>query len=100
MKQNAVEIVHFRLKSGVREADFLQATARADLALRSLSGFISRHVSRDESGNWIDYVLWESMREALDAAQVFHTLPDAQDFCGMLDMSQAKMSHLSLVHDA
>jgi hypothetical protein len=100
MTQKAVEIVHFRLRSDVSEADFLQATAKADGALRCLDGFISRHVSRDKNGNWIDYVLWESMTEALDAAQVFHTLPDAQEFCGMLDMSQARVSHLSLVHDA
>ncbi len=100
MTQKAVEIVHFRLKSDVSEADFLQATAKADRAIGSLGGFISRHVSRDENGNWIDYVLWESMTEALDAAQIFHTLPDAQEFCSMLDMSQTRMSHLSLVHDA
>jgi len=100
MNQKAVEIVHFRVKTGVPEADFLQAAAKADKALRSLPGFLSRQVSCAENGDWIDYVLWSSMADALEAARVFHTLPDAQDFCGMLDMSQAKMSHLSLVHES
>ena len=96
MKQHVVEIVTFRLNADVSESAFLSAAAQADTAIKKLPGFIRRNLSRDETGNWIDYVLWESTSAAQNAGEIFHTLPETQEFCGMIDMSQTKMSHLGL----
>ena len=93
----AIEIVRFRLKPGVTEAAFRAAADQTDKAMSRFPGFVRRDLSHDGSGTWIDYVLWENMAAAEDAAKSFHTLPETQDFCGMIDMEQASMSHLGLV---
>lgn len=93
-----VEIVLFKLKADVEEAVFLQAAEAVTPALRTMPGFIDRALLKDENGQWLDLMHWQSREAALKAAEIFPTLECAQPFGAMLDWSSVTMLHLESVH--
>lgn len=58
-----VEIVQFRLKPGVSEADFLAANEPVQADLQKTSGYIRREMLRNDDGQYIDLVFWNSLAE-------------------------------------
>jgi len=68
---NAVEFVSFNLKEGASAEDFLLASDKMnDGFLAKQKGYVSRKLLvKDEI--WADWVLWETMDDALNAADAF-----------------------------
>ena len=93
------EVAIGRLKEGVSREDYLHVTELVEADLRKMSGFLSRHLLAGEDGLWIDLVRWNSMEEALEAAEIFPTLPSAQPMEAMLDFSSVKMYHMELIFE-
>ena len=96
-KQLVTEVVTFRLKPGVDEADFLRAADDVMPDLQSMSGYIDRELLKGEQGEWIDIVHWESMDHALAAAQAIMSAPNAGPFMAMIDETNTTMHHLEQV---
>lgn len=92
-----VEIVLFKLNTDVPEAAFLQAAEAVTPALRAMPGFIDRTLLKDENGQWLDLMHWQSREAALKAAEIFPTLECAKPFGAMLDWSSVTMLHLAPV---
>ena len=63
-----VEVTIFELRPEIEADELMQRAGEAAAVLKACGGFVQRLVSRDESGNWVDIVQWESM-QALEAAQ-------------------------------
>lgn len=64
----AVEVTVFDVRQGIEAEEVMRRAGEAAAALKACGGFVQRLVSRDESGQWVDIVQWESM-EALLRAQ-------------------------------
>ncbi len=92
-----VEVVTFKLKAGVDEADFLQSADAVMSDLQAMSGYIDRELLKDAQGQWMDILHWQSMDEALAAAEALMTAPNAGAFIAMLDATNMAMYHLEQV---
>jgi hypothetical protein len=91
-----IELVLYRLKSGVEEARFLKDADAITDVLRTLPGFLSRRLlTAVEDGQWADVVEWRSMEEALRAAEVFPTMPGVASLLETVDMANVTMLHLA-----
>ena len=99
MSSPTIELVQFRLKSGVDEEAFLAAVADTQKAITRLPGFLSRELLRSDDGLWVDLVHWRSEADALAAAEAFGTMPEVATFAGMIDATQMTMMHLEQARD-
>ena len=81
-----VELLTFRLASGVDEAAFLEADARVQAQLSSREGFMRRTTARAaDDGEWLVVSLWSSV-EAAETGSPGHGL-DGLD--GLVDDATA-----------
>jgi len=92
--KTALEVVMFRLKPGVSEADFLDANRAVQADLHNSSGYIRRELSRNDDGQWFDLVYWQSLVEAQQALEAFSTWPSTQRMAPMIDDSSITMLHV------
>ena len=93
MPEGDFEIVLYRLKPDIERERFLQISARATEWLRTRRGYIRRDLLEDESGQWIDLVRWETMDDALAAADAFAQTPDAAAFMEAVEPESIRMMH-------
>ena len=78
------EIVTFRTRDGVTEAEYLAAAQALDAWLKTCPGFITRKLSRSADGLWTDYLVWETEAHAKAAGEAFMSQPAAG---GMMSLS-------------
>lgn len=90
------EIVTFRLVPGTDEAAFLAAARATGAPVSAQPGFVSRHLSRDDTGLWTDHVLWSDMGAALAAAQAVMEDPAFGPFVALIDPEGMAMRHAHL----
>jgi len=79
---------------GFEAEEVMRLAGEAAAALKACGGFVQRLVSRDESGQWIDIVQWESLDAALHAQAETRAAPAIAAFAevmapGALFMRQA-----------
>ena len=70
-----VEMVLMKLRTGVSEPAFLWAAEGTTAFLQACPGFIRRRLAKDAYGQWVDYLEWETMDAARQAAERFHSDP-------------------------
>jgi hypothetical protein len=63
----AVEVTIFELRPEIEADEMMRRAGEAAAVLKACGGFVQRLVSRDESGQWLDIVQWESMQALLHA---------------------------------
>ena len=82
---NAIEFVTFTLKNGESVPDFLIASKKMnDDFLTTQKGYISRKLlSKDDM--WADIVLWETMEDALYAAEVCNENDSAVEYFSFIE---------------
>ncbi|MEM8863091.1 MAG: hypothetical protein AAGD96_32675, partial [Chloroflexota bacterium] len=80
MSNQVLEVVVFKLAEGVSDEAFLQAAQGIEAWLETKPGFISRRLSNDGQGSWLDLVEWKSMEEAQTAAADIMAAPVGQAF--------------------
>ncbi|MES0824175.1 hypothetical protein [Ruegeria sp. SCP11] len=77
---HVAEIVTFTLANGTTPEEFVKLSQASEAFVRSASGFAHRQLSQGEDGRWTDYVVWQDMKAAQDAAAQF----PQQDFAPAL----------------
>lgn len=87
------EIVSFKPKAGTDAAQFLTDIQATDAVVRAASGFVSRNLSKGEDGAWTDYVLWQSMDDAMNAAETVVKDPSFAPLGAAIDMDTLVMRH-------
>lgn len=92
-----IEMARARLSPGVDPQAFLQLSDDLLPTLQSLPGFIRRELWQMEDGEWVDILYWESLEDALNAAEIFPTFQGAQSLMEVLDLSTLTMQHLKQV---
>jgi len=100
MKKSVVmELALGKVKPGISREDYLQAAVAFEADLRRMPGFRSRRLLAGEDGLWVDLVSWDSLEEAMQAAQAFTANPSAQPMVDMLDADTVRMYHLEIVYE-
>lgn len=97
MEQPAIEIVTFRLRDGIDPQSFGIAAAAIMPFVRSLEGFLERHLCELEDGSWIDVVRWSSLADAKNAAAMFQKASEVSEFASMIDFSTIDLRHGAIV---
>jgi hypothetical protein len=93
----AIELVLFRLKPHVSEADFLSVLSATTEWLAHQPGFIMRRHGRGDSGERIDYLEWESMEYAKAAAEKFPAAPEIRAFLDAIDPASILTRHFEVI---
>jgi quinol monooxygenase YgiN len=88
-----LEMVIYRLKGNVHRDQFLKISARATEWLRDRTGYLSRELLEDDSGQWVDLVRWATMDDALAAAAAFMAVPEAAAFMDAVEPESITMLH-------
>lgn len=83
----AVEIVNYRLKDGVDDAEFLALNKVVGAEFTSAQpGFLRREIGQAEDGTWMIAVAWETAQHARDSISNIEAIPDTvKSYMGMID---------------
>jgi hypothetical protein len=93
-KAMTYEVPMYRFKSDVSFEKAKETTLKLNQFLETAPGFIARKTIYDKAHDiWIDFVEWENMELALQAAKDFETSPYFADFAELADPSFSHMHH-------
>jgi hypothetical protein len=82
-----VEVVTFRLKSGVTIEQFTNADRVIERrVVGRRAGFLKRESVPGEDGQWLVIVHWRSAKDAQASMDAFAASPDTKDFMAMIDL--------------
>ncbi|MCU0435193.1 MAG: hypothetical protein MUC87_17180 [Bacteroidia bacterium] len=91
------ETALFQLAKGTTENEALQHLESLNPLVSQLPGFISRHISHNGQGQWLDFLEWESMEQAKAASDKLMQMPEAAEAFGVIDMGTLQMFHFHAV---
>lgn len=97
MTRHVIEIATFNLKQGVSDEALFEAAGGATRFLKSQPGFISRHLSRGDNGDWLEHVEWRSLSEAKAASQRAEQEPTLTAFFAAADPQSVSFTYRDLV---
>jgi heme-degrading monooxygenase HmoA len=89
---SVIEVVTFKLKTGVAAADFApidKAVERDHVARQP--GFVSRESAHGANGEWLVIVHWRSVKDADASMATFEKAPAAARFMSKIDASTMSM---------
>jgi len=88
-----VEVVIWKTKSNFTEEETLYKAKAVNKFVENQKGFISRNLSKNEQGEWLDLVYWNSIEDAQAAAKLAQSSEICQPFFDTIDMSSMKFYH-------
>jgi len=91
-----LEIVTFRLKPGT-EAGFATNNEVITDWLARQPGFLRRHLGKRDDGTWVDVVRWQSMEQALAAADRIMAEIGDSEAMRAIDPATVDMRHAEVV---
>jgi hypothetical protein len=97
MIAGVVEIVIYKIKKGVNEDEHITRAIEVAKSLSKLDGFVGRNFTKDSEGKWVDLVYWKDMTSAKNAASVFPTLPECQEFLADINEDDIQYIHTSVL---
>src|SRR5688572_14706775 len=92
-----IELVTFRMKSGIDNATFIAAVGQSTAFLERQPGFLARQVGLTATGEWADIIRWADLDAALRAAAAFNAAPETQAFNECLERNSVQMRHFRAV---
>ena len=92
-----VEVVQFKAKPGVSDAQIRAAADALQRDVDGLPGYMRRRLLKSADGQWIDIVDWTGLDEALQAAEAIMARPSAQGFIDLVEPESIIMLHLAPV---
>jgi hypothetical protein len=93
-----VEVIHFRMQEGANEQEFIREDERVGREYTPYQpGFISRESAKNDEGDWVVIVHWESAEDAEASMQKFPNDPTAQRFIAMMDSDTFSMKRYETV---
>ena len=90
---DVLEIVTFKTKPGVSDAQVLSAADGLQREVERLDGYRARRLLKTDDGTWVDMVWWTTLEAAHAAAQTIETQPIAQTFMEIADAQSIRMLH-------
>lgn len=96
-KVGAIELVLFKFKAGVAEADGVKAMESLNGFVSQQKGFISRKFSKKEDGSWVDLVFWQTMEDARKASELVMQSPLCVEAFKVIDDANMQFMHATPV---
>jgi heme-degrading monooxygenase HmoA len=94
MPKVVIEMTQFRLVNDVADQEFLREAEQVQhVFLEKQPGYIDRELLKDEAGEWVDLLHWETAAQARAAAQAMLQEPTCQGFIAMIDLQSITMLH-------
>jgi len=87
----------FRAKPETSDTQILDLSDELQRQVEAFPGCIHRRLLKDGDGNWIDIVDWNSIEEAMQAAEAINGKPLAAQFGELVEAGSVKVLHLSPV---
>ena len=97
MTRHVIELVTFKLAPGVSKEEFLKTVPPSNEFLEGCTGFISRRLSCNEDGTWVEHVEWDSMAAAKAASDAFMITQSLKPMMQAIDGKNAIMRHNQLM---
>lgn len=92
-----IEIVNFRLKAGVTDAEFLAETMSMERNfLGKLHGFLDRDTGKSADGDWVVVLHWAAAEDAQASMDKFVASEGTKSFTAKIDMDTFKMTRYEL----
>lgn len=89
-----LELVVFRLRSGVTRERFLQTNEPVSEWIGEQPGFVSRDLSYDADGDrWVDVLWWETLEEAQTASERALHSDSCTPMFALIEMDDMLMLH-------
>ena len=97
---NTVEVIHFRMREGANEEEFIREDERVGREYTPYQpGFISRESAKNDEGDWVVIVHWESAEDAEASMEKFPNDPTALRFIALMDSDTFSMKRYEVVLD-
>jgi len=97
MSNPVIELVLMKPAAGVDDTTLLTACDDVMPLLREAGGYIRRQILKNDAGQWVDVVYWDSLDEALKAADSIMSTPAGQQLGRVLDGASITMLHVQQV---
>ena len=91
-----LECVIFKLNDSASEEEALVKLSELTLIVQEFDGYVSRSLSINEAGEWMDLVYWTDLASAKSAAQKVMENPKALEAFAVIDESTIQMRHFEL----
>jgi len=89
----AIEMVIFKTKTPFSDEQVVEALSSIDPVLQTYEGFISRQISKNMDGHWMDLVYWENLELAHKAAAQVMKDDKAAGAFSVIDENSMQMYH-------
>lgn len=97
-QQNVVEIVQFKLSSGVSESDLMTANEAFQAWVLQQPGLLYRSLTKgSESQEYTDIIYWESMAHAKAVTEAFSGVAVCQQLNQLIDKASVAITHHTVV---
>lgn len=90
-----IEVVIFKLKPDVSEKQAIDLLSSLNPLIEKYPGFISRKLSKNEEGLWLDTVNWESLAQAKSASDDIMNHEGANKVFDIIDTSSMQFYHFT-----
>ncbi|MCA6364121.1 MAG: hypothetical protein IM638_13875 [Bacteroidetes bacterium] len=87
------EVALFQTSAGISETEALKRLHSLTPIVSEFPGFVSRRISRNSDGLWLDFLEWETMEQARKASDTILGMPGAADAFQVIDMNTLQMFH-------
>lgn len=96
MTKHTIETVTFKLNKGVSRETFIEAAQAISVFAIKRDGFVSRRLSCNDDGLWIEHIEWETLEAAKSAAAEIGNDPTLEACMKAIDGPSVELHHTTL----
>ena len=100
MTTTVIELVTYKLKSGVDKSALAASHSKVNDFLKEQQGFLYRSLSEDKNGLLHDIAYWQDMSCAQQAVKAFEQSEACASLMSIIDMESVTMQHMTAMTEA
>lgn len=93
---HVVELVSWRGNAGVSDQDMIEAVEGILSDLKTLPGFISQKLYKDDDGQWVALYIWATREEGVASNDLMALKASFVHLMGLIDVQSVKIEFLTL----
>lgn len=96
MTKHTIETVTFKLNKGFSREAFVEAAQAINAFVSKRDGFVSRRLSCNDDGLWIEHIEWKTLEAANSAAAEIGSDPTLEACMKAIDGPSVELKHTML----